>query len=408
MTSRRLSVPFGYLGILVCGIYPLGYWFRLRDLRTMVGPEPQRSKAMYRDAEPAELAARLGTTDEPFVVDVRERVEFAAWSIPSAVNIPLGELAERASEVPTDREVVTVCATGSRSSAAAEILSRTGRKVANLAGGMAGWATAYDAVTLESDDVRVVQVRRSGKGCLSYLVGAGDRAFVVDPSVDTDVYTRLADEHGWRITRVFDTHLHADHLSGARLLAEDADAYLHLNPADPFEFAYEPLGDEDRFELPGGVIFQVAAIHTPGHTRGSSIFVVANRLVLSGDTLFVDSVGRPDLAERAEEFAHNLHRSLHERVLTLPDDALVLPGHYGDDVVAKPDQPVGATLGDLRRVLLPLSYDEAEFVSWATARSAPRPPNYVEIIQANMGRSGAPLAALRQLELGPNRCSVSA
>ena len=363
---------------------------------------------MYRDAEPAELAARLGTPDEPFVVDVREPVEFAAWSIPSAVNIPLGELAERASEVPTDREVVTVCATGSRSSAAAEIFSRTGRKVANLAGGMAGWATAYDAVTLESDDVRVVQVRRRGKGCLSYLVGAGDQAFVVDPSVDTEVYSRLADEHGWRITRVFDTHLHADHLSGARLLAEDADAYLHLNPADPFEFAYEPLGDEERFELPGGVIFQVAAIHTPGHTRGSSIFVVANRFVLSGDTLFVDSVGRPDLAERAEEFAHNLYHSLHEKVLTLLDDALVLPGHYGDDVVVQPDQPVGATLGDLRRVLLPLSYGEEEFVSWATARSVARPPNYVEIIQANMGRSEAPLAALRQLELGPNRCSVSA
>ena len=297
---------------------------------------------------------------------------------------------------------------GARSSSAAEILSRTGRKVANLVGGMVGWATTYDAVTLELDDVRVVQVRRRGKGCLSYLVGAGDQAFVVDPSVDTEMYARLADEHGWRITRVFDTHLHADHLSGARQLAEAADAYLHLNPADPFEFAYEPLGEEDRFELPGGVSFQVAAIHAPGHTRGSSIYVVADRFVLSGDTLFVDSVGRPDLAERAEEFAHNLYHSLHEKVLTLPDDAFVLPGHYGDHVVVRPDRPVGATLGELRHALAPLSYDEEEFVTWATARSAPRPPNYVEIIEANMGRSGAPLAALRQLELGPNRCSVSA
>ena len=362
---------------------------------------------MYRDAEPAELAARLGTSDEPFVVDVREPVEFAAWSIPSAVNIPLGELAERVLEVPADREVFTVCATGSRSSSAAEILSHAGRTVANMAGGMAGWATTYDAVTLEFDAGRVVQVRRRGKGCLSYLVGAGDQAFVVDPSLDTEVYFRLADEHGWRITRVFDTHLHADHLSGARVLAEAADAYLHLNPADPFEFDYEPLGEEDRFELPGGATFQVAAIHTPGHTRGSSIYVVADRFVLSGDTLFVDSVGRPDLAERAEEFAHNLYRSLHEKVLALPDNALVLPGHYGDHVVVRPDGPVGATLGELRQSLVPLSYDEGEFVTWATQRSASRPPNYGEIIEANMGRSSAPLVALRQLELGPNRCSVS-
>jgi len=101
---------------------------------------------MYRDAEPAELAARLGTSDQPFVVDVREPVEFAAWSIPSAVNIPIGELEARVSELPTDREVVTVCASGSRSSTAAEILSRAGRRVANLAGGMAIFAMVSDSV----------------------------------------------------------------------------------------------------------------------------------------------------------------------------------------------------------------------------------------------------------------------
>ena len=95
---------------------------------------------MYRDLEAAELAARLGTTNEPFVVDVREPLEFAAWSISDSVNIPLGELEERASELPDDREVVTVCASGGRSSVAAEVLSRTGRRVANLAGGMAAWA----------------------------------------------------------------------------------------------------------------------------------------------------------------------------------------------------------------------------------------------------------------------------
>ena len=363
---------------------------------------------MYRDADAVELAARLGTHDEPFVVDVREPVEFTAWSIPSAVNIPLGELEARASEVPTEREVVTVCATGSRSSSAAEILSRTGRRVANLVGGMAAWATVYDTVTVVLDDVRIVQVRRRGKGCLSYVVGAGDLAFVVDPSLDTDEYGRVADEHGWCVARVFDTHLHADHLSGARRLAEVTGASLHLNPADTFDFPYEPLGDDDRFALPGGAGFRVAAVPTPGHTRGSTIFVVADQVVLSGDTLFVDSVGRPDLADHAAEFARSLYCSIHDKVLSLPDAAVVLPGHYGEKVVVRPDRPVGASLGELRRGLAPLSYDEDEFVAWATAQVAPRPPNYVEIVQANMGRSALPLASLRQLEIGPNRCSVSA
>lgn len=363
---------------------------------------------MYRDLETAELAARLGTTNEPFVVDVREPLEFAAWSIPTSVNIPLGDLEARASELPDDREVVTVCASGARSSVAAEVLSRTGRRAANLAGGMAAWGMVYDAVTLELQELRVVQVRRRGKGCLSYLVGTGDQAFVVDPSADIDVYVRLAEEHGWAISRVLESHLHADHLSGARRLCERTGASLHLNQADPFEFPYVPLQDADRFKLAPGVDFEVRTMHTPGHTRGSTVFLVAEQVLLSGDTLFVESVGRPDLADRAEEFAHDLYHSLHNAVLALPDHVLVLPAHYGDGVVVRPDEPVGATLGDLRQTLEPLTYDEQAFVSWASAHSITRPPNYVEIVEANMGRASRPLGALRELEIGPNRCAVSA
>jgi glyoxylase-like metal-dependent hydrolase (beta-lactamase superfamily II) len=363
---------------------------------------------MYRDLAAAELAARLGTANEPFVVDVREPSEAAEWSIPTSVNIPLAELAARASELPDDREVVTVCASGARSSVAAEILSRTGRRVANLAGGMAAWGMVYDAVTIELEDVRVVQVRRRGKGCLSYVVGAGDRAFVVDPSADVDVYLRLAEEHGWSIVRVLESHLHADHLSGARALCERTGASLHLNPADPFEFPFVPLHDGDRFVLDEGVSLEVRAMHAPGHTRGSTVFVVGEHVLLSGDILFVESVGRPDLADRAEEFAHELYRSLHDVVLALPDRTFVLPAHYGDGVAVRPDQPVSATLGQLRRELEPLTYDEDTFVSWATAHSVERPPNYVEIVEANMGRAARPLGALRELEIGPNRCAVSA
>ncbi len=127
---------------------------------------------------------------------------------------------------------------------------------------------------------------------------------------------------------------------------------------------------------------------------------------MTGDTLFVDGVGRPDLAERAEEFAHNLYRSLHDRILVLPDDALVLPGHYGDAVRVTPDAPVGATLAMLRATLEPLSFDEKAFVAWATARTTPRPPNYVEIIKANMGHPNLTATELQRLEVGPNRCSA--
>lgn len=362
--------------------------------------------ARYRDVDPAELAARLGTDDAPFVLDVREPDEFAEWSIPTATNVPLAELPRHLTEVPRDREVVVTCAEGGRSSRAAEVLAAAGVTVANLRGGMGAWAKVYDWVTLEVGDVRIVQVRRRGKGCLSYVVGVGGEAFVVDPSIETGVYDEIAAEHGWRITRVFDTHLHADHVSGARALAAARHATLHLNPADPFTFPYEPLRDGERFTLGGTATFHVAASSTPGHTQGSTIYTIDDRAVLSGDTIFVDGVGRPDLAERAEEFAHNLYRSLHGTVLALAPDTLVLPAHYGDDVVVRPDAAVGTTLAELHASLPELALDEEEFVAWATARATPRPPNYVEIVNVNMGRSQPSADDLRALETGPNRCAL--
>ena len=360
---------------------------------------------MYRDLDAAELAARLGAADEPYLLDVRDPEEFRAWSIAGAVNVPLAELARRIDELPSDRELVSICASGNRSATAAELLSRAGFSVANLSGGMAAWAMVYDAVTLDVGGVHVVQVRRRGKGCLSYLAGTGDEAVALDPSLDTAVYLRLAAGHGWRITRVFETHLHADHLSGARALSRVTGATLHLNPADPFERAFVPLAHGDRFELPGGPVIQ--ALHTPGHTRSSTVYVVDDRAVLSGDTIFVDGVGRPDLADRATEFAHDLYRSLHDELAGLSDETLVLPGHYGESVAVSPGRAVAVTFGQLRQSLDVLAYDEDRFVAWATSRCSSRPPHYAEIVAANMGRTRLALDLLRRLELGPNRCAVS-
>jgi glyoxylase-like metal-dependent hydrolase (beta-lactamase superfamily II) len=355
----------------------------------------------------SDVAARLGTDREPFILDVREPDEVAEWAIPGAINIPAGELAQRAGEIPRDEQVVVVCASGGRSAQATSALARSGWDAHDLRGGMAAWATVYDTAELQAGAATIVQVRRRGKGCLSYVVGSGDEAYVVDPSIEISHYLEVAADKGWQITKVFDTHLHADHLSGARDLASASGANLYLNPADTFAFDYTPLRDGDHYELPGGVALSVAAMHTPGHTMGSTMYFVGDDAVLTGDTLFVEGVGRPDLADKAEEFAHNLYHSLQERVLTLPDDTFVLPGHYSEGVPVHPHEPVGAPLADLRRTLEPLQLDEDDFVVWATARAVPRPPSYVEIIKANMGRPETPIALLQTLELGPNRCSAS-
>jgi glyoxylase-like metal-dependent hydrolase (beta-lactamase superfamily II) len=353
-----------------------------------------------------ELAARVGTEQEPLLVDVREPEEFEAWAISGARNVPLSHLAHELDHLDRGRETVVVCASGARSGRAVAALLAAGVPAVNLVGGMLAWATVYDTAVLDLERATVVQLRRRGKGCLSYVVGAGDEAFVVDPSLDVEHYLSEATARGWRISRVFDTHLHADHLSGARELSASTGATLHLNPADGFRFPYEPVSEGQWFTLGGAEHFGVTTLATPGHTPGSTSFEVGGRALLAGDTLFVDGIGRPDLADHAVEDSRDLYRSLHAKLLALPVDVTVLPAHYGDAVHVVPGVVVGATIGRLREVVPQLSWGEEELVRWAAGRATPRPPHYAEIVRVNVGAVPARPGLDRRLELGPNRCAA--
>lgn len=351
-----------------------------------------------------ELARLLGTARAPVLVDVREPDEFGAWAIPGARNVPLPALEHHLTSIAHDRRVVVVCASGQRSARAAGTLRAAGVDAANLVGGMLAWAGVYDTASMEIGPFAAVQLRRRGKGCLSYVVASGGKAMVVDPSTDIERYLKAASELGWRVTCVVDTHLHADHVSGARALATAAGATLRLSGGDQLRFAYSALGDGDRLEL-GGATVQVLA--TPGHTPGSIVLDLDGRALLTGDTLFVDGVGRPDLADRAREYAEELYRSLHALLSNRSDDVLVLPAHYGDAVEVVPGVPVAAHLGDVRAAIPQLDWDRERFVSWASTRATARPPSYVEIVRLNAGETTVSAEEVQALELGPNRCSAA-
>jgi glyoxylase-like metal-dependent hydrolase (beta-lactamase superfamily II) len=353
------------------------------------------------------LLSHLGTAESPFLLDVREPEEFAEWAIPNAINIPLGLLESRLGDVPADREILVICAKGARALAGAELLATHGIEAAVMDGGMAAWATTYDTVETVLAGATVVQFRRRGKGCLSYLVGAGSDAAVIDPSMDINRYINLAAHHGFRITHVFDTHLHADHVSGGRALAAATGATLILNPADTFHYSYTPLSDGLSVELEQNVHLTVEAVSAPGHTQGSTVYRLGDAALFTGDTLFLESVGRPDLADQAEEFAHALYNTLHKRVLPLPDDILIFPAHWGDAVQVHFGQLVTARLGDLRPVLPALAYSEEDFVNWALTHVKDRPPNYVEIVKFNIGDSTLSPEEIGEMELGPNRCAIA-
>ena len=350
------------------------------------------------------LAATLGTGGAPFLLDVREPDEFEAWAIAGASNVPLSTLERQLTRVARGRPVVVVCASGERSARAVGALRAAGFDAANLVGGMLAWSGVYDTALVEVGPFAVVQSRRRGKGCLSYVVASGGEAMVVDPSSDVGRYLDIAAANGWRVTHVLDTHLHADHVSGARTLAAVAGAALHLSAADPLQFGFTALADRDRLEL-GAAAVEVLA--TPGHTLGSVVVDLDGRALLTGDTLFVDGVGRPDLADAAREYADELHRSLHSTLEGRPDDVLVLPAHFGDRVTVVPGVLVAASLGAVRATVPQLGWDRDRFVAWASTRATPRPPSYIEIVRLNAGETSASADEIRALEVGPNRCGAA-
>lgn len=172
-------------------------------------------------------------------------------------------------------------------------------------------------------------------GCASYLFGCGSlgKCMVVDPRADDiQSYREFATAKGMQITHVIDTHVHADHRSGGRPLAEATGAPYCLHESADVEFPFTPLRDGEDLEL-GNT--RITVLHTPGHTHESICLLVTDLkrgpdpwFVVTGDTLFVGAVGRPDLPGHARENAETLHTSLHQRLLRLPDDVEIYPGHF--------------------------------------------------------------------------------
>ncbi|HEX5501187.1 MAG TPA: MBL fold metallo-hydrolase [Thermomicrobiales bacterium] len=348
------------------------------------------------------------------VLDVRPAAERAEWAIPGSRHVDAyaalragdpGALA--GADLPAGPPVVTVCAAGRTAALATELLRARGVPALTLAGGMRAWGLAWNTAEVAPDDraaARVLQVRRTGKGCLSYLVGADGEAAVIDAAVEPEVYLDLAAARGWRIVAVLDTHVHADHLSRSRALAERAGATLYLPATDRVAYPHVALRDGETVAVGAA---RLAALHTPGHTAESACYLLDGRLLLTGDTLFLEGVGRPDLAAdqaEARARARALHGSL-RRLLALAPATLVLPGHTGAPVPFD-GRALVAPLGEVRAAVAALGLPEAAFVETILARLPPTPPNYHQIVALN--ESGlAPAADPLELEAGANRCAVA-
>ena len=229
-------------------------------------------------------------------------------------------------------------------------------------------------------------------GCAAYLFGCGTlgQCTVVDAQArDIDAYIEFAAAKGMRITHVIDTHIHADHRSGGKALAEKVGAPYALHESAEVAFPFEPLRDGQEIDF-GNT--RVKVIHTPGHSDDSISLLVTDLrrgpepwFVLTGDTLFVGSVGRPDLHAHAHDLAAKLHDSIHEKLMTLPDDIEVYPGHFsgslcGAGMSGKPS----STIAFEKRWNKLLSKSRGEFVA-AMADVPERPADMEAIMRANRG-----------------------
>ncbi|MFJ5622853.1 MBL fold metallo-hydrolase [Peribacillus loiseleuriae] len=365
-----------------------------------------------------EVTKKVFNKEELFILDVRNESDFHDWKIEGEnfeyLNVPYFELLDGVEgimeKIPSDKGVLVVCAKEGSSIMVAEMLSEAGVKVSYLAGGMKAWSEHLEPVKIGDlkDGGEIYQFVRIGKGCLSYLVVSNGVAAIIDSSRMIDIYLEFAESIGAKITHVFDTHLHADHISGGRRIAERTNATYWLPPKDATEvtFDYQPLEDGNEVTI-GKTAINIHALYSPGHTIGSTSFVVDEKFLLSGDILFIDSIGRPDLAGMAEDWVGDLRESLYTRYRNLSEELIVLPAHFMMSDELNGGGSVSEKLGTLYVKNHGLNIeDENEFRKLVTENLPPQPNAYQEIRQTNMGKVSPDEEKQREMEIGPNRCAV--
>jgi glyoxylase-like metal-dependent hydrolase (beta-lactamase superfamily II) len=269
-------------------------------------------------------------------------------------------------------------------------------------------------VPLDDDEANLFeiwQLNRRGKGCLSYVIRCGAETIVVDPSRHGHEYERLVKQWDARIVAVFDTHVHADHLSGGPKLARLSSARYFVSAGDEAKVKHSvnPLRDGEEIRLGDDPARAVAirVVETPGHTPGSTSFLIGRRHLLTGDTIFVDGIGRPDLGGYVDEWGSMLYQTLQEKIAALPDDVVILPAHYSNISEIRAGGVVAGLLGEIRRTVPELEIrSEDEFVE-AMKRVLSAPPEiYSRIIEANLGIAEVDADAAVEWELGKNQCAA--
>jgi glyoxylase-like metal-dependent hydrolase (beta-lactamase superfamily II)/rhodanese-related sulfurtransferase len=358
-----------------------------------------------------ELQEKLDKNEEIFILDVRPTEQRNEWKIADSVHVDAYEQLNAGDDsaldmvdVPKDSTVVTVCAAGRTSLLASNLLQRKGVQAYSLEGGMKAWNYAWNTATLEFGNSKVIQVRRAAKGVLSYVIGSGMEAVVIDAALDPKVYQEIARDNGWVIRYVMDTHVHADYVSRTRELAMATGAQHVLIEDSKVAFDFVAVKNGNTITFGSS---KIEFIHTPGHTWESTTLKLDNNAIFTGDTLFVDGIGRPDLkADKNEgiEKARALYKSL-KHLVSLDSALLVLPAHTSGTVSFN-NKLITDTIANVKSKVQMTGLSESDFIEYTASRIPPTPPNYQTIAAINkLGSYEGHVLA--DLEAGGNHCAIA-
>jgi glyoxylase-like metal-dependent hydrolase (beta-lactamase superfamily II)/rhodanese-related sulfurtransferase len=357
------------------------------------------------------LRTWLETGKEVSVLDIRPIQERTEWFIPGSIYFNAYDKlkannpnALQGLHLDKTVPVVTICAGGKTSLIAAGLLNEQGFEAYSLQDGMKGWSLSWNTAKLTFPDFEIIQFRRTGKGCLSYLVASNNEAIIADASLTIEAYQDVLVRDKLTLKHAIETHIHADHLSRSKQLAENNKTTLHLPVPNKVSFDFVPINNTTIFQI-GNI--NIKAIQTPGHTTESTSYLVDDKVLLTGDTLFINGVGRPDLKANNDETMEKskmLYQSL-QKLMALDENIIVLPAHTSQPVDFD-NIPIQTTIGKIKKTVAMFQLKEQEFVNTILQHIPPTPANYLSIVEKNIKGDFSDINPV-ELEAGANRCAIS-
>ena len=366
-----------------------------------------------------DLFSFLTQKEDIIVLDVRNEEDFGRFSVEGPfpfdmVNVPYFDFMEEedasVAKVSHDKPVKVVCAKEGSAQYVGEILMNHGFKdVAFLTGGIKTWGNMLTPkrINPESDDYALYQFIRPAKASCNYGLLYKGEMVNFDPSRNYDFYHSFADSQNVKIVRTFETHLQADYISGSKKIADVTGAEIMAN-VDDFKdasFQYSGVKDGESYSV-GGDGPEIKVLHSPGHTPGSTSYIIDDKYFITGDTVFILSVGRPDLGGKAEEWSVMLFDTLTNKVQNLDKKLKVLPGHFMEWNEANDSLLFVENLGEVihRNAGVFKIATPENFTQYIKDNMRKSPEIYGEIRKVNVGWLDVDMNEADIMDLGKNEC----